>query len=308
MIYNHLTQLLFKHKRIIIYLVSVLIVICEFIFRFDNVHSNWVLMYRLLIFQGFLWIIFYCLGFSLKRKMYLIILFLCLNLGFYCISADYYKLSLFKQSYYLVSAKVTEVFFNRGVRGSSITIKYEYNWLNSPQKQRNYVDDVSGEVRKDNISTQTNILLMKHESGWGHRYRYNITQEDAYYYQYPVLFVKGVEFGNDYYYYAKLQPINALNNYGLRRVTKSIDKSDTILLYRNLNHAIDSVSYRLADTLQTASNRALVGDSFAFLFHEGIYSKEQVFDEIPQAKEYYLKYCKETDSTTNIISDTTNTP
>ncbi|MBO7595445.1 MAG: hypothetical protein J6T70_00155 [Bacteroidales bacterium] len=56
-------------------------------------------------------------------------------------------------------------------------------------------------------------------------------------------------------------------------------------------------------------NGTLVGSSFAFLFHDGIYSKEQVFEEIPQAKEYYLKYSKETDSTTNIISDTiTKTP
>lgn len=305
MIDNYLTKLLLKHKRIVIYFVSVLIVICEFIFRFDNVHFYWVVLYRLLIFQGFLWIILYCLGFSLKIKMYLIALFFFLNLGFYCVSADYYKLSLFKQSYYLVSAKVTEVFFNRGARGSSISIKYEYNWLNSPQKQRSYDDDISGEVRKDNISTQTHILIMKHESGWGHRYRYNISQDEAYYYQYPVLFVNGVEFGNDYYYYAKLQPTNALNNYGLRRVSKTIDKSDTLLYYRNVNPGIDSVARPLADTLQTAANRAKVGLSYAFLFHDGIYTKEQVFSEIPQARDYYLKYCKETENKTDT---TTNTP
>lgn len=124
-------------------------------------------------------------------------------------------------------------------------------------------------------------------------------------FKYPVEYRNNLEYGNDSYDYCFIEPYTALNNFGLRCVTKTIEKSDTILYYRNLNPSIDSVAHRLADTLQTASNRALVGDSFAFLFHDGIYSKEQVFDEIPQAKEYYLKYCKETDSTTNIISDTT---
>lgn len=58
---------------------------------------------------------------------------------------------------------------------------------------------------------------------------------------------------------------------------------------------IDSVSYRLVDSLQTADNRAKVGSSCAFLFKDGVYTQEHVFTEIPQAKEYYLKYCKEVD-------------
>ena len=128
-------------------------------------------------------------------------------------------------------------------------------------------------------------------------------------FKYPVEYRNNLEYGNDSYDYCFIEPYTALNNFGLRCITKTIEKSDTILYYRNLNPSIDSVSHRLADTIQTASNRALVGSSFAFLFHDGIYSKEQVFDEIPQAKEYYLKYCKETDSATIIISDTTtNTP
>ena len=103
-------------------------------------------------------------------------------------------------------------------------------------------------------------------------------------FQKPIKYVDGEEIGNDYYYYAKLRADNSLKHFGLNVVFKGLNRKDTILFYRNLNPAIDSVSHRLADTLQTASNRALVGDSFAFLFHEGIYSKEQVFEEIPQAK------------------------
>ncbi len=127
-------------------------------------------------------------------------------------------------------------------------------------------------------------------------------------FQKPIKYVDGEEIGNDYYYYAKLRADNSLKHFGLNVAFKGLYGKDTILFYRNLNPSIDSVAHRLADTLQTASNRALVGDSFAFLFHDGIYSKVHVFEEIPQAKEYYLKYCKETDSATNIISDTTNTP
>lgn len=118
---------------------------------------------------------------------------------------------------------------------------------------------------------------------------------DLYKYSKPVYYINNKEVGNDYYYYAKLCPDIAINNYGLKQVTKAIENSDTILYYCNLNPTLDSVAHRLADTLQTASNRALVGDSFAFLFHDGIYTKEQVFEEIPEAKEYYYKYYKESE-------------
>gem|GEM_PF-6296785 len=125
------------------------------------------------------------------------------------------------------------------------------------------------------------------------------------YFNKPVKYVNKQEFGNDYYYYAKLNPQLALKNFGLRRVFMGLDKNDSLLVYKNINDSIEFKTVHIcADTLQTATNRALVGSSFAFLFHDGIYTKEQVFEEIPQAKEYYLKYCKETDSTTNIISDT----
>lgn len=112
-------------------------------------------------------------------------------------------------------------------------------------------------------------------------------------FQKPIKYVDGEEIGNDYYYYAKLRPTIALKNFGLNVVFKVLYRNDTILYYRNLNQNLDSIAHRLADTLQTASNRALVGDSVAFLFHDAIYSKVQVFEEIPQAKEYYLKYYKD---------------
>ena len=73
-------------------------------------------------------------------------------------------------------------------------------------------------------------------------------------------------------------------------------KDDSLLVYKNINDSIEfKIVHICADTLQTDHNRALVGDSFGFLFHDRIYSKEQVFKEIPQAKVYYLKYCKEED-------------
>jgi len=112
-------------------------------------------------------------------------------------------------------------------------------------------------------------------------------------YSKPVYYRDNQEIGNDYYYYAKLQPDISLKNFGLRSVTKTIVNYDTTLFYTNITDSIDNQRYRCADSLQTYENRQKVGDTFGFLFHDGIYSKEQVFEEIPQAKEYYLKYCKE---------------
>ncbi|MDD6002373.1 MAG: hypothetical protein PUC50_09325 [Bacteroidales bacterium] len=116
------------------------------------------------------------------------------------------------------------------------------------------------------------------------------------YFSKPVKYVNKQEFGNDYYYYAKLNPKLALKNFGLRRVFMGLDKNDSVLVYKNINDSIEFKTVHIcADTLQTAANRALVGDSFAFLFHDGIYTKEQVFEEIPEAKEYYYKYYKESE-------------
>ena len=294
MIDNYLTQLLLKHKRIVIYFVSVLIVICEFIFRFDNSFAPIIIAcYRLILFPFFIFILLTCFDVRLNFKVYIIIASTLVSFVYFVFSKQSYGNSLFKQSYYLVTATVTKVAITSGTRfGTHIYIDYDYNWLYSCKKRESH-RDVSGEVKKDNIKVGSKIFIQKHENGWGGRYKYNISKEEAYYYQYPVLFIKGVEFGNDYYYYAKLQPIISLNNFGLRRVSKSIENSDTILYYKNLNSTIDSVAHRLADSLQTQANRNKVGDEYGFLFHEGIYSKEQVFEEIPQAKEYYLKYYKD---------------
>ncbi len=121
-------------------------------------------------------------------------------------------------------------------------------------------------------------------------------------FQKPVKYLDGEEIGNDYYYYARLRTHNALKNFGLNVVFKGLCHADTTLFCRNVNPGIDSVARPLADTLQTQVNRNIVGDEYGFLFHDGIYSKEQVFEEIPQAKEYYLKYCKDEDtSSVNIL-------
>ena len=74
----------------------------------------------------------------------------------------------------------------------------------------------------------------------------------------------------------------------------SNNDNDSVLAYKNINDSIELRTIHIcSDFLQTEYNKKKVGNSFGFLFHDGIYSKEQVFEEIPQAKEYYLKYCKE---------------
>ena len=124
-------------------------------------------------------------------------------------------------------------------------------------------------------------------------------------FKYPVEYRNNLEYGNDSYDYCVIETYTALSNFGLRRVTKTVEGKDTVLVFNSIKDSTDNQLHPLADTLQTAANRALVGSSFAFLFHDGIYTKEQVFEEIPQAKEYYLKYCKETENKTDT---TTNKP
>lgn len=114
-------------------------------------------------------------------------------------------------------------------------------------------------------------------------------------FKYPVEYRNNLEYGNDSYDYCVIEPYTALSNFGLRRVTKTVEGKDTVLVFNSIKDSTDNQLRPLADTLQTAANRALVGDSFAFLFHDGIYSKEQVFEEIPEAKEYYYKYYKESE-------------
>ncbi len=114
-------------------------------------------------------------------------------------------------------------------------------------------------------------------------------------FKYPVEYRNNLEYGNDSYDYYFVEPYTALNNFGLRRVTEKIENSSRVLYYQNVNPSLDSVAHPVKEGFQTATNRAKVDTSFAFLFHDGIYSKEQVFEEIPEAKEYYYKYYKESE-------------
>ncbi len=107
-------------------------------------------------------------------------------------------------------------------------------------------------------------------------------------YQHPVLFVNNEESGNDYYYYAKLRPELALKNFGLNKLT--LDKGN-LLHYKNINDSIDSQVHQCADSLQNQLNRDIVDLSDAFYFHGEIIPAEQVFAEIPLAREYYERYC-----------------
>ncbi len=191
-------------------------------------------------------------------------------------------------NHYKVIASVTRLAI---LRSGQTQIYFYYNeGIESHEQFKDVSEDEYNFFKKDG----NKIIIV--ENNRGHlTLDLHPSSVDLYKYSNPVYYINNKEVGNDYYYYAKLCPDIAINNYGLKQVTKAIDNSDTILYYRNLNPSIDSVAHRLADTLQTVSNRTLVGSSFAFLFHDGIYTKEQVFEEIPEAKEYYYKYCKESE-------------
>lgn len=120
-------------------------------------------------------------------------------------------------------------------------------------------------------------------------YKLRPSTQDHVYFQQPVRFVNNEEFGNDYYYYAKLRPDLALKNFGLNKIT--IGK-DNILHYKNVNDSIDNQTHKCADSLQSQQNRDIVGSDFAFYFHGEIIRAGQVFSEIPQAKAYYERYDK----------------
>ncbi len=122
-----------------------------------------------------------------------------------------------------------------------------------------------------------------------------VTEFEKRKFKYPVEYRNNLEYGNDSYDYYFVEPYTALNNFGLRRVTEKIVNSSRVLYYQNVNPSLDSVAHPVKDGFQTATNRAKVDTSFAFLFLDGIYSKEQVLEEIPEAKEYYYKYYKESE-------------
>ncbi len=112
-------------------------------------------------------------------------------------------------------------------------------------------------------------------------------------YKYPVDYKNNLEYGNDSYDYYVIEPYIALNNFGLRRVFRRVEGPHLVLYYKNINPDIDSLEYRCDDKFQTQANRDTIGEGFGFYFLDGVYSKEQVFEEIPLAKEYYDRFYKD---------------
>ena len=203
--------------------------------------------------------------------------------------------------YYIVSGRITEKSYQHG-RHTTRNVYYSYYLDGKEHKSKNDTK----EVIFDQVEVGDVILIRLDEKLEWSTFIQDSACVNYYttgkYFSKPVKYVNKQEFGNDYYYYAKLNPSLALKNFGLNRVFMGLGKNDSLLVYKNINDSIEFKTVHIcADTLQTAANRAKVGDTFGFLFHDGIYSKEQVFEEIPQAKEYYLKYYKE-----NEIYDNTN--
>lgn len=197
---------------------------------------------------------------------------------------EYYVISKlrFAKSYSVVFAN-----FLRKCHPAKGVYEFDYEYLDSIRTVNVGLDN----YYKDSLNKSVLIVI----TPYAEILKNQVSDFEKRKFKYPVEYRNNLEYGNDSYDYCVIEPYTALSNFGLRRVTKSIENSDTILYYTTLNDSIDNQLYRCADTLQTQSNRALVGDSFAFLFHDGIYTKEQVFEEIPEAKEYYYKYYKESE-------------
>lgn len=198
-------------------------------------------------------------------------------------------------NYYIVSGRITEKIRIQG-RSSSRDVYYSYYLDGKEHKSKKDTK----EVIFDQVEVGDVILIRLDEKLEWSTFIQDSACVNYYttgkYFSKPVKYVNKQEFGNDYYYYAKLNPTLALKNFGLNRVFMGLGKNDSLLVYKNINDSIEFKTVHIcADTLQTAANRALVGDTFAFLFHDGIYTKEQVFEEIPEAKEYYYKYYKESE-------------
>lgn len=230
-----------------------------------------------------------CFYLSYNDTFLMLVLLVAINWAAFL--KEYYVISKlrFAKSYSVVFAN-----FLRKCHPAKGVYEFDYVYLDSIRTVNVGLDN----YYKDSLNKSVLIVI----TPYAEILKNQVTDFEKRKFKYPVEYRNNLEYGNDSYDYCFIEPYTALNNFGLRCITKTIEKSDTILYYRNLNPSIDSVAHRLADTLQTAFNRALVGNSFAFLFHDGIYSKEQVFEEIPQAKEYYLKYCKDEDiSSGNIL-------
>ena len=121
----------------------------------------------------------------------------------------------------------------------------------------------------------------------------NVVEYEKRKYKYPVDYKNNFEYGNDSYDYYVIEPYIALNNFGLRRVFRRVEGLHLVLYYKNVNPDIDSLEYRCDDKFQTQANRDTIGEGFGFYFLDGVYPKEQVFEEIPLAKDYYYKYYKD---------------
>ena len=121
----------------------------------------------------------------------------------------------------------------------------------------------------------------------------NVVEYEKRKYKYPVDYKNNLEYGNDSYDYYVIESYIALNNFGLKRVFRRVEGPHLVLYYKNINPDIDSLEYRCDDKFQTQANRDTIGEGFGFYFLDGVYSKEQVFEEIPLAKEYYDKYYKD---------------
>ena len=121
----------------------------------------------------------------------------------------------------------------------------------------------------------------------------NVVEYEKRKYKYPVDYKNNLEYGNDSYDYYVIEPYIALNNFGLRRVFRRVEGPHLVLYYKNVNPDIDSLEYRCDDKFQTQANRDTIGEGFGFYFLDGVYPKEQVFEEIPLAKDYYYKYYKD---------------
>ena len=222
-----------------------------------------------------------------SKKDFFYILYLPICIFYFVLENDisHKHVIAINPNHYKVIASVTK----RIIDNKGYVINCYYNEGDKIHAGKEFVS----EYEYKSIGDSMKIIIVDNDQGEV-TYEWNPTSLEIIKYSKPVYFRGDEELGNDYYYYAKLNPKLALQNFGLKKVFMGLDKNDSLLVYKNINDSIEFKTVHIcADTLQTASNRALVGDSFAFLFQDGIYTKEQVFDEIPQAKEYYLKYFKD---------------
>ncbi len=280
-------KMLNEHPNYLLFLGMFVLIICEFLFRVEKVGLLAVALYRFLLFELILFLLL-----SLKRvdfflKLAIIAIIWIINVIIFVFQKSSYAQSLYSESYYLISAQITDKYHSTATRYTGNTwCSYSYNWNGNIEKITHYL--ISYEDFEKMIIGKS-ILVQRHSIGYCSKYKILPSENEVFYYSKPVLFVHNVEFGNDYYYYAKLRPDLALNNFGLNKL--AIGK-DNLLYYKNINDSIDSQIHQCADSLQSQLNRNMLDTEGAFYFHGEIIPAKQLFSEIPQAKEYYDKYNK----------------